>query len=286
MLPVLGSATDDWSGVTWSSGDFSDGNFRLETRFNDPDSNCDSSAVANLDHLQVRVHYTVPANPTQATIDAANVAKSPGGPDNVPISIFSIHYDDSGTSGQALMQTISSPSTLPIASITTATRSGSTATITTSQPHKFVKNQRVIVSGVTGCSQFNGTFMITSTPTPNQFRYTVPSSGCSSGSGGTGTPTNLFIAPGSSDMQGIFQSIGTQVCPAASPQCSNGIDDDSDGGLIDEFDPSCHTDGNAANAASYDPLDPDEWETPGVPVPPSPPPPPPSIELGSWQQVP
>jgi LPXTG-motif cell wall-anchored protein len=38
------------------------------------------------------------------------------------------------------------------------------------------------------------------------------------------------------------------------PQCSNGIDDDGDG-VIDSADPGCHTDGNANNAASFNPND-------------------------------
>jgi hypothetical protein len=38
------------------------------------------------------------------------------------------------------------------------------------------------------------------------------------------------------------------------PQCSDGVDNDGDG-LVDAADPGCHTDGNANNAASYNPND-------------------------------
>ncbi len=48
-------------------------------------------------------------------------------------------------------------------------------------------------------------------------------------------------------------TIATAIrCPPNLPQCSDGIDHDSDG-LIDASDPGCHTDGNAKNPASYDP---------------------------------
>lgn len=40
--------------------------------------------------------------------------------------------------------------------------------------------------------------------------------------------------------------------PPPKPQCSDGIDNDSDG-LIDSADPGCHTDFSASNPASYDP---------------------------------
>lgn len=37
------------------------------------------------------------------------------------------------------------------------------------------------------------------------------------------------------------------------PSCSDFVDNDGDG-LVDDMDPNCHTDGDASNAASYDPL--------------------------------
>lgn len=41
------------------------------------------------------------------------------------------------------------------------------------------------------------------------------------------------------------------------PRCQDGIDNDGDG-LVDTFDPGCHTDGNPSNPASYNPNDNDE----------------------------
>jgi LPXTG-motif cell wall-anchored protein len=43
------------------------------------------------------------------------------------------------------------------------------------------------------------------------------------------------------------------VACGAPPQCSDGIDNDGDG-VIDADDPGCHTDGDASNPDSYDPL--------------------------------
>lgn len=50
--------------------------------------------------------------------------------------------------------------------------------------------------------------------------------------------------------------------PLPLPQCSDLVDNDTDG-KIDTADPGCHTDGNAGNAASYDPNDISELD-PGV----------------------
>jgi hypothetical protein len=46
------------------------------------------------------------------------------------------------------------------------------------------------------------------------------------------------------------------ACPAK-PQCSDGVDNDGDA-VIDTNDPGCHSDGNAANPATYVPSDNDE----------------------------
>lgn len=106
--------------------------------------------------------------------------------------------------------------------------------------------------------------------------------------GGNATQENkddddFFIAPSSSDISTIFQTIGKKVCPALAPACSNTVDDDGDG-LIDRDDPSCHTDGNASNSASYDPDDNDEWTAPTIApltLPPLAP-----ISINSWYELP
>lgn len=83
----------------------------------------------------------------------------------------------------------------------------------------------------------------------------------------------FFIAPQSSDLQGIFKTIGEKVCPALAPACSNGIDDDGDGFTDFPDDKGC-TDKN----------DNDEWEVPLIPplvLPPLAP-----ISINSWYELP
>src|SRR6185436_12299714 len=72
------------------------------------------------------------------------------------------------------------------ASVTGATESGNTVTLTTTAPTGLVVGQSVVVSGV-GVAGYNGTFTVTSTPTPTSFTYTNPTAGlANSGGGSTG----------------------------------------------------------------------------------------------------
>jgi hypothetical protein len=65
--------------------------------------------------------------------------------------------------------------------------------------------------------------------------------------------------------------------PTAPAACSDQLDNDNDN-LIDAADPGCHTDGNANNAASYDPADDSELDASSSPTPlASPTPTPPDI---------
>lgn len=272
---TLGNGSDRWGRTSWALSDFTNSNFRARVHDINPGSNCSASAVTHADWLRLNVTYTQPANSSQYATDAATTAKANG------VNIFSIHFGDA--SGQNFMQSLSSASTIAPSSISTVSRASNTVTVTTSGVHHLVQNQRIVISGVTNTA-FNGTFMITSVPSPTTFTYAQTASNANS-SGGTVSPTNLFIAPASSAMSGIFQSIGYQICPAAASVCSNGIDDDSDG-ASDEQDPGCHSDNNAANLASYQQGGGSEWSTPNLPPAPPPPPPPPNISIGSWIEVP
>ncbi len=273
---LLGSPTDDWTTThTWTAAEFG-ANFRARVRDIDPGTSCADTATTHLDWLRFNVLYTQPVTASQYALDAAAAAKGAG------VNIFSIHYGD--TSGQNFMGQLASPSTLPSVGITTASRAGTSVTITTASAHRLTANERVQVSGVSSAT-LNGTFTVTSTPSPNIFTYTTSGSGTVNATGGSVTPTNLFLSPSSSAMTGIFQSIGYQICPAAAASCSNGVDDDGDG-VKDDADGGCHTDGNAGNPASYDPADTDEWTAPAAPTPPAPPPPPPTITIGSWVEIP
>lgn len=60
------------------------------------------------------------------------------------------------------------------ATVSSLTRSGSTATLTTSTPHSFVTGQKVVISGATQ-ADYNGAFTVTVTG-PTAFTYTVANS--------------------------------------------------------------------------------------------------------------
>lgn len=72
----------------------------------------------------------------------------------------------------------------PAVNVTSATESGTTATLTTDKPHGFQVGMRVTVSGVS-VAGYNGTFTVTGTPSPTTFTYTAGQSGLANGSGGT-----------------------------------------------------------------------------------------------------
>jgi hypothetical protein len=81
------------------------------------------------------------------------------------------------------------------ATISTATESGSTVTVTTSAAHGFSVGQQVAISGVS-VSGYNGTFTITAV-TSTTFTYTATATSLAGGTGGTATPTVslTFIIP-------------------------------------------------------------------------------------------
>jgi hypothetical protein len=67
--------------------------------------------------------------------------------------------------------------------ISSASESGNTVTIQTQANHNFVTGQQVNISGV-GTSGYNGTFLITGTPSANQFTYTAPTTGLATDTNG------------------------------------------------------------------------------------------------------
>lgn len=214
---TLGGSTDDWGSHTWVQNDFTDANFRVRVRANDPGSSCSNTATLHLDHIEARVHYSQTTGPEQAATVAATAAKSGTGAgkasDNLPTKIYAIHFGDSA--GQPLLRSLASPSTLPTVTITSATRASNVVTVTTALPHNLAVNQEVTVNGAGALS---GTFVVTATTTTT-FKYAM-SGGSLTVSSGTVTPTNLFIAPNSSQMTSIFRSIGTQECLLGSAPAS------------------------------------------------------------------
>ena len=79
----------------------------------------------------------------------------------------------------------------PNVPITSASRTGSTVTVTT-PVHGFTAGKTVFITG--SLTDFNGTYTIATVPSSTTFTYTTPTSGTSSGSGGTAA-VNKAIAP-------------------------------------------------------------------------------------------
>ena len=88
---TFGSPSDAWSGHTWTPGDFTNTNFRARVHASDPGSNCDNASVDHLDFLQMQVDYTVPSDPYELALQAADTAKQAG------TQIFTIHFGDKGS---------------------------------------------------------------------------------------------------------------------------------------------------------------------------------------------
>ena len=78
--------------------------------------------------------------------------------------------------------------------ISSATEAATTATITTVGAHGFQANDTVVISGV-GVGGYNGTFIITATPTVNTFTYTDPTAGLGASSGGTANVGIVILEP-------------------------------------------------------------------------------------------
>jgi len=69
---------------------------------------------------------------------------------------------------------------------------GSTAGVTTASPHGFITGELVTISGV-GTPGYNGTFLITGTPSSTTFTYTAGTTGLAAGAGGSATAFNLPV---------------------------------------------------------------------------------------------
>ena len=104
-------------------------------------------------------------------------------------------FNAGGTSGRANpTATVDQGTALALDSlISAATEAGTTVTITTVGAHGFATGQTAVVSGV-GVAGYNGTFIITATPTVNSFTYTAPG-GLGASSGGTANVGIVILEP-------------------------------------------------------------------------------------------
>jgi uncharacterized repeat protein (TIGR01451 family) len=77
--------------------------------------------------------------------------------------------------------------------IASATEAGTTATITTVGKHNFAAGETVVISGV-GVAGYNGTFLISATPTTTTFTYTA-GAGLAASSGGLANVGIIILEP-------------------------------------------------------------------------------------------
>ncbi len=104
-------------------------------------------------------------------------------------------FNAGGTSGRANPTAMVDQATaLALDSlISSATEAATTATITTVGAHGFATGETVVISGV-GVAGYNGTFIITATPTVNTFTYTA-TAGLGASSGGTANVGIVILEP-------------------------------------------------------------------------------------------
>ena len=107
---------------------------------------------------------------------------------NTTVAGLSFFCGPVGGSGQADIYTV--PFTQPSRTVTNATESGTTVTITTLTNHGFTAGDTVVIAGV-GVAGYNGTFTIVSTPTAKTFTVTNATTGLANSSGGTAVQQQL-----------------------------------------------------------------------------------------------
>jgi hypothetical protein len=98
-------------------------------------------------------------------------------------------------------------------SVSTATRSGTTVTLTTTTAQTFAVGDHITVAGVSGGTGFNGDFVITARDNTH-VKYT--SSGTGSGSGGTVTDNDVFNGF-KVQKSPITAYVGTQTATSGNP---------------------------------------------------------------------
>jgi uncharacterized repeat protein (TIGR01451 family) len=126
-------------------------------------------------------------------------------------------FNAGGTSGRANpTATVDQGTALALDSlISAATEAGTTVTITTVGAHGFSTGETAVISGVS-VAGYNGTFIITATPTVNSFTYTDPTSGLGASSGGTANVGIVILEPPQ-----ITKSFGAATIPVNGPTTVN-----------------------------------------------------------------
>ncbi len=99
------------------------------------------------------------------------------------------------------------------------TESGNTVTVTTAAAHNLQVGRTVTLAGV-GVPDYNGTYVVVSTPTTTEFTYTNPTAGLAASGGGTATGGGIAATAGG----GVFQTTATvAAAPGGAVQTGGAI---------------------------------------------------------------
>jgi autotransporter-associated beta strand protein len=138
--------------------------------------------TVNQGALQVQNDQALSSTQTEVKIGAQLQLQTPP-TQTVTVSgttgTFSLSFNGQSTPAEPVSSTIASTPN-------GAAEAGSTVTITTTAPHGFTVGQMVQIAGV-AVAGYNGTFAITSVPSPTTFTYTDTQTGLASSGGGTAT---------------------------------------------------------------------------------------------------
>ncbi|HST78922.1 MAG TPA: MBG domain-containing protein, partial [Verrucomicrobiae bacterium] len=158
--------------------------------------------------------YTVQSQPTANTFTYVQTgtladAVSGGGIVTAPINVPATDTAGGGSASSPACQVTTGPGACSTATfaprppIVTAIRSGNVVTITTTVPHLMAVGKSVTIQGVANTS-FNGTFTITSVPSPTSFTYNQTAANASSTGG-------LVVAPNVTAQLITFSNIPTDA---------------------------------------------------------------------------
>ncbi|HET9837172.1 MAG TPA: MBG domain-containing protein [Candidatus Angelobacter sp.] len=143
--------------------------------------------------------FTVASQPTATTFTYAQAgvdAVSGGGTATAPINVPPTDLAGGGSATNSACLVTTGPGTCstanfapkpPIVAGTGANRSNNVVTITTTVPHQIFAGQTAVISGVTNTS-FNGSFVVSSVPSPTTFTFKQTAANAISGGGSVTTP--------------------------------------------------------------------------------------------------
>lgn len=155
--------------------------------------------IASVANSSFNGTFPVASHPSATTftyLQALPDAISGGGTAKAPINVPPTDAAGGGSANNAACLVTTGPGTCGLANFaprpvivagTGANRSGNVVTITTTAPHQIFSGQSATISGVANTT-FNGTFVVTSVPSPTTFTYNQTAANAISGGGSIAVP--------------------------------------------------------------------------------------------------